>query len=96
VRALRLLVIALILGLVGLPATAAASPPDPVWLPGLYDLADYDDVVSALLDLEGVRVAGPAIQRRPTRVVFIVVPLPVPAQPGYHVASPESRAPPQF
>ena len=24
---------------------AAASPPDPTWIPGLYDAADFDDVV---------------------------------------------------
>ena len=24
---------------------AAASPPDPAWVPGLYDAADFDDVV---------------------------------------------------
>lgn len=25
---------------------AAASPPDPSWIPGLYDAADFDDVVT--------------------------------------------------
>lgn len=94
-RSRHALVVALILGVVGLPAMAAASPPDPLWLPGLYDSADYDDVVSALLDLEGVRASGPAILGHPTRVVFLVVPRPVLAHPRSHVASPESRAPPQ-
>jgi hypothetical protein len=28
-----------------LPSLAYASPPDPSWIPGLYDDADYDDVV---------------------------------------------------
>jgi len=28
-----------------LPALAYGSPPDPSWIPGLYDDADYDDVV---------------------------------------------------
>jgi hypothetical protein len=28
-----------------LPALAHASPPDPSWIPGLYDDADFDDVV---------------------------------------------------
>jgi hypothetical protein len=27
---------------------AAASPPDPTWIPGLYDAADFDDVVIRL------------------------------------------------
>ena len=37
-----LLVIALCIVLSPL---AAASPPDPTWIPGLYDAADFDDVV---------------------------------------------------
>jgi hypothetical protein len=44
-----------ILGLIGLRALAAASPPDPIWSPGLYDDADEDDVVVAALDLYGSR-----------------------------------------
>jgi hypothetical protein len=27
---------------------AAASPPDPTWIPGLYDAADFDDVVISI------------------------------------------------
>jgi len=37
-----LLVIALCIVLTPL---AAASPPDPTWIPGLYDGGDFDDVV---------------------------------------------------
>lgn len=39
-----LALIVLATGLV-LPALAHASPPDPSWIPGLYDDADFDDVV---------------------------------------------------
>ena len=28
---------------------AASSPPDPTWIAGVYDEADYDDVVALLL-----------------------------------------------
>jgi hypothetical protein len=31
--------------LLTLPPIAYASPPDPVWIPGLYDDNDYDDVI---------------------------------------------------
>ncbi len=42
----RLLLILILLGpLIGLVPLAYASPPDPVWISGLYDDADYDDVV---------------------------------------------------
>ena len=29
-------------------ALAYASPPDPTWIPGIYDDADYDDVVTLI------------------------------------------------
>ena len=40
----------LIACLVGLSCLAHASPPDPVWLPGMYDGADYDDELALLTD----------------------------------------------
>ena len=38
-----------------LPLFAHASPPDPIWLPGIYDNADYDDVIGLLTDTAAVR-----------------------------------------
>ena len=29
---------------------ACSSPPDQVWIPGIYDVADYDDVVGLIID----------------------------------------------
>ena len=48
-----------------LPLLAHASPLDPLWLPGIYDNADYDDVIGLLTDAAAVHelplvVAGPA------------------------------------
>jgi len=52
--------LALALGVL-LPALAAASPPDSTWLPGLYDDADFDDVVIQIGLLAGLCGAfGPA------------------------------------
>ena len=34
---------------------ARASPPDPTWIPGIYDNADYDDVIGLLTDTSAVR-----------------------------------------
>jgi len=52
--------LAIVLGIV-LPALAAASPPDPTWIPGLYDDADFDDVVTHIGFLAGICDAfGPA------------------------------------
>jgi len=39
------LALLLLLGLSGLTPLAYASPPDPSWIRGIYDDADYDDVV---------------------------------------------------
>jgi len=36
-----------------LPALAYASPPDPVWIQGIYDDADYDDVVGLITTASG-------------------------------------------
>jgi hypothetical protein len=32
------------------PPFAYASPSDSIWFPGIYDIADYDDVIEILVD----------------------------------------------
>lgn len=52
----RLCVVFILLGnLVALVPLAHASPPDPIWIAGLYDAADYDDVVLAVISLAPIR-----------------------------------------
>lgn len=88
------LVLLLVLGFTGLRALAAASPPDPLWLPGVYDDADYDDVVLAVLSLDGPREDAPPKLGPPARLVVavdalrLIAPRPVPR------SFQESRAPP--
>jgi hypothetical protein len=36
----------LVLLLLSLPVATVALPPDPLWIPGLYDGADYDDCLA--------------------------------------------------
>jgi len=43
----------LLIGSVALPALAYASLPDPLWIPGVYDDADYDDVVTLATSAAG-------------------------------------------
>ena len=64
----------ILLVLAALPSLAYASPPDPSWIPGLYDNADYDDVV-VLVTSETASV-GPGLlsDLRPT--VWLVRQLP--------------------
>ena len=35
-----------------LPSVGLASPPDPTWIDGIYDAADFDDVIVAIAWLE--------------------------------------------
>ena len=46
-----LLALLLLVPLVWLPPLAYASPPDQTWIGGLYDDADYDDVVLLAMSL---------------------------------------------
>ena len=50
-RALRCLLLALsVAALVILVPLASATAIDPLWIPGIYDAADQDDVVGILVD----------------------------------------------
>jgi hypothetical protein len=65
-----------LLGLVlpTLVALAHASPPDETWLPGIYDDADFDDVVTLITVSSGAPPDAPADVLRPGSVAaFIMV-----------------------
>ena len=51
---------------------AYASPPDPWWVPGLYDGADFDDVVA--LVTSATAIVGPAAPGVPRLVPPVIVP----------------------
>ena len=83
-------------GLSSLRALASASPPDPLWVPGLYDDGDYDDVVVASLALDGLGTDPAPSLEGPVRLVgFMVVPAPEDRSPAPR-ATADSRAPPAF
>jgi hypothetical protein len=50
----RSVLFALILYLVGPLALAHAAPPDPIWINGIYDGADHDDLITLLTDAAGL------------------------------------------
>jgi len=56
VIARRFLALLLLAGMVVLVSLAYASPPDPLWVPGIYDDADFDDVVIELVTLAAIPV----------------------------------------
>jgi len=89
-----LLVIAWVIAV--LTPMAYASPPDPPWIPGIYDDADYDDVVGLITSEFAVVGLTPPVEFR------LVTPrrTPVPeatasrlSGPSFHSVLP--RAPPE-
>ncbi len=86
--------LAVIVALLTLTPVAYASPPDPSWISGLYDNADYDDVVILIAEHIGViepgvsaaLSGGPAIGRRQPATTDVSPRVPLSCGPG--------RAPP--
>jgi hypothetical protein len=68
----RIIVVGL---LVVLPLLAQASPPDPSWIAGWWDNADYDDVVTLVLATGTAVTPTPVIDSCPEP---LVLPLPSP------------------
>ena len=95
VRGRRPLLLGLLLLTVGcLRVVAYASPPDPLWVPGVYDAADYDDVIATVLSLDGLQAAAvPAIAPSARIVASAFAPTPA-APPAPLHATAQSRAPP--
>jgi len=88
------LALLLILSGAGLRALAAASPMDPLWLPGVYDAADFDDVVLAVRALDGSRDDTPAPLEPPARLAVEVARLRPIALRSLARSFEDSRAPP--
>ena len=91
------LAVAALLGLVlsTLGALAHASPPDPGWIGGFYDAADYDDVVLAVTGMDPAPPLGPVIAVEPHAIPIGAVALPArQAERALALAAPAVRAPP--
>jgi len=94
----RLLVAAallLLLPLGGLASLAYASPPDPSWISGIYDGADFDDVVVMIMAETAASADVLAADLRPALPLVGVTPQladdPIPA---VQFSPLQSRAPP--
>ena len=90
----RLVVPSLVAAILALAPAAHASPPDQSWIAGLYDNADFDDVI--LFITSGLGDAQPSLLCSP-RVVALVVGLVSPVDTAAPVLSPPSspsRGPP--
>ena len=74
---------------------ASATPPDPTWIAGLYDNADYDDVI--LFITGGLGAVQPTLAWSPCVVALVVRLAPASDTPVPDLApdaSGPSRAPP--
>jgi hypothetical protein len=87
--------LAIALTLAALPALAHASPPDPSWIPGLYDDADYDDVVRMVTSGTGDVPACPPTDLRPMHALVTgLAPSSERAPVGLGASAARPRAPP--
>src|SRR5437667_12525826 len=86
----RLVGLSLVAVFLALAPAAHASPPDQSWIPGLYDNADFDDVVLLITSGPGAIQPGPGWSLRSVASVVGLVSLIDPAAP---VLSPPSSGP---
>jgi hypothetical protein len=83
----------LLLVLVALLPFAYASPPDPVWLAGIYDVGDSDDVILVATSLESLGAERCEIFSQDSRVSR-VSPSVTSRLLDVSLRSPQTRAPP--
>ena len=91
---LRLSVTALLV-LTALGPLASASPPDPWWIGGFYDAADYDDVVVAVTGMDQAPPLAPVVAAEPHAIrLGAVAPPARQAVRVFALTAPAVRAPP--
>ena len=90
-----LLVGVMLAALTTLSGLSYASPPDPTWIPGIYDDADFDDVI-ALVDSISALVGpvDPAALHLPVPPTAAPAPPPERAHVSRSAATLHARAPP--
>ena len=93
-RCVRVSVLGLLVALVALVPLAGASPHDPLWIGGIYDAADSDDVVLAVTSLESV-AREILLAVSPVSIVARAPLTPGPIIPYGTLRSTRARAPPK-
>jgi hypothetical protein len=83
--------------LLTLVAFAHASPPDETWRSGVYDEADFDDVIDLIVSLSGaVPDSSPRIFQRAPLVAAAVVSLEPSDLPPRLLRPDDTRSPPSL
>jgi len=91
----RLVGLFLAAAILALAPAAQASPPDQSWISGLYDNADFDDVVLLITSNLGAVELGFVWSLRPVaRVIGLVMPMEREHQAVCPLSSVLGRAPP--
>ena len=90
----RALLLAVLIPLCSLVPLAYASPPDPVWIGGLYDAADSDDQILTATSLES-RVEENLPGVRPLRMIADARFASGPVIRSSHLRRAQPRAPPK-
>jgi len=81
--------------LLTLVAFAHASPPDQTWQPGIYDDADFDDVIARIVSWSGATPELPAGALGPLPVAAAAIAPPEPGDLPPRLLRPDdSRSPP--
>jgi len=89
----RVCVLGTLCAMLALVPLAHASPPDPVWLAGIYDAGDSDDVILAATSLESRSAERFDVFRQISLVVRVVLSA-ISRLPDVSLRSPQARAPP--
>ena len=91
----RLVGLSLVTAVLALAPVAHASPPDQSWIPGLYDNADFDDVVLLITShLGGIQPSLLWTWRLVDFLIGLVTPMAAESWPPQPLSSVLSRAPP--
>jgi len=89
------LALSLCILIASLSVVAYASPPDPSWVRGVYDDADFDDVVCLILANTGLVDDSSLVEGRPD---FVLIRAEVPPDDllvaSFSLGSSQPRAPP--
>ena len=70
----RLIAFAVVGVLVGSPLLAYADPPDPTWIAGFWDDADYDDVIVRIMSTSSVTETRSLCALEPHWILIWTVP----------------------
>jgi hypothetical protein len=93
----RVLLTLFVVLLAALPPLAHASSPDPFWIPGVYDGADYDDIVALITSETGTPSPVAVGDLQPVLEVIGSLPLsPERATPILSASAVLPRGPPSF